>query len=92
MVVRAANGTSLFLHSKEGVTRGDPIFMVTYGILLLPLIRALKDELLDINQPWYADAAGAGGTFQGIRAYFEGAYLEKLQDEKGYNRGYFWNP
>jgi hypothetical protein len=29
----------------------------------LPLIRALKEELPTINQPWYADDAGAGETF-----------------------------
>jgi hypothetical protein len=60
--------------------------MVIYGILLLVLIPALKDEHPDINQPWYADDAGARGTFKGIRAYFE-----KVQ-EQGPRQGYFPEP
>jgi hypothetical protein len=80
-----ANGTSLFLHSKEGVMQGDPI-MIAYGIYLLLLIQALKDELPNVDQPWYADDAGAGGTFKGVRAYFE-----ELQ-EKGPRREYFPEP
>jgi hypothetical protein len=31
--------------------QGDPISMVIYGILLLPLIKALKDEIPNVNQP-----------------------------------------
>jgi hypothetical protein len=44
LVIRAGNGLALFLFSKEGVTQGDPLAMVAYGISLLPLIRRLKDE------------------------------------------------
>jgi hypothetical protein len=40
----------------------------------------------DVEQPWYADDAGAGGTFAGIREYFK-----KLL-EKGPRRGYFPKP
>jgi hypothetical protein len=80
-VVRFPQGHALTIFSKEGVTQGDPL-----AILLLPLIRALKDELPDVNQPWYADDAGAGGKFAGISSYFE-----KLQ-EKGPRRGYFPEP
>jgi hypothetical protein len=60
--------------------------MVAYGILLLPLIRDLKEELPDVNQPWYADDSGAGGSFAGIRQYF--LSLQK----KGPRRGYFPEP
>jgi hypothetical protein len=60
--------------------------MAAYGILLLPLICQLKREFPDVNQSWYADDAGAGGNFSGIRRYFE-----RLQ-EIGPSRGYFPEP
>jgi hypothetical protein len=40
--------------------------MVAYSTLLLLLIHSLKDEIPDLDQPWYADDAGAGGSFTGI--------------------------
>jgi hypothetical protein len=86
LMIPSANGTALFVHSQEGVMQGDPISMVAYGILLLPLIRTLKDEIPEVDQPWYADNAGAGGTFKGRWQYFE-----KLQ-EKGPRQGYFPEP
>jgi hypothetical protein len=60
LVIQSANGLDLptappsfshFLQSKEGVTQDDPISMVAYGILLLPLIRTLKTEIPEVNQP-----------------------------------------
>jgi hypothetical protein len=86
LVVRGENGYALFIHSKEGVTQGDPLAMAAYGILLLPLIRQLKREIPDVSQPWYADDAGAGGNFGSLRRYFE-----RLQ-ELGPSRGYFPEP
>jgi hypothetical protein len=41
LVIRGNGGTGVFLSSKEGVTQGDPISMVAYGIGVLPLIRQL---------------------------------------------------
>jgi hypothetical protein len=61
LMIRLANDMALFMLSKEGVMQGDLISMVVYGILLLPLIKALKDEIPDVDQPWYVDDAGAGG-------------------------------
>jgi hypothetical protein len=51
-------------------------------LLLLPLIRQLKDEFPDVFQPWYADDAGGGGKFQRIRQYF--LRLVELGPEYGY--------
>ena len=33
-----------FLHSKEGVTQGEPLAMIAYGIGVFPLIRELRDS------------------------------------------------
>ena len=61
-----------FSHSKEGVTQGDPLAMIAYGIGVLPLIRELQNAHPWFTQTWYADGVGAGGMFQQI--------LEHLQD------------
>ena len=52
-----------FLHSMEDVMQGDPLYMVTYGIGVLPLIKCLKSVYPDTVQPWYAEYASALGTF-----------------------------
>ena len=38
------DGSGQFLHSKEGVTHGDPLAMITYGIGVLPLIQELRED------------------------------------------------
>ena len=53
-------GSGYFLHSKEGVTQGDPLSIISYGIGVLPLIRELRYTHPCVTQPWYADDAGAG--------------------------------
>jgi hypothetical protein len=61
--------------------------MVAYGILLLPPHPfAQTDEVPDVDQPWYIDNAGAGGSFTSIQGYFK-----KLQEE-GPRRGYLLEP
>ena len=45
--------------------------MTAYGIGFLPLIRELQDSHYHFAQPWYADGAGAGGTFERILAHFQ---------------------
>jgi hypothetical protein len=87
LVVRYPNGQALMIFSKEGVTQGDPPTMVAYGLPFpSPLIRSLKSELPDVNQPWYADDLGVGVSFAGIGKYFE------LLQEKGRKRGYYPEP
>ena len=58
-----------FLDSKEGMTQGDPLAMITYGIGVLPLIRELRGAHPHVTQPWYADNARAGDTFKHILAH-----------------------
>ena len=60
--------------------------MIKYGIWVLPLIQELRDAHPRVTHPWYADDAGAGGTFKKILAHFW-----DLQDQ-GPLRGYFLEP
>ena len=80
--IRGQNGSFLVIHSKEGVTQGDPLAMFAYGIGVLPLIRRLKRSHPNLFQPWYADDAGAGGSFTDIRSMFE--ELQKIGPAYGY--------
>jgi hypothetical protein len=64
LVVQAGSGNATFLFIKEGVTQGNPLSMVAYGLSLLPLIRQLRDEFPEVFQSWYADDAGGGGKFR----------------------------
>ena len=65
------DGSGHFLHSKKGVTQGDPLAMIAYDIGVLPLIRELRDAHPRVTQPWYADNAGAGYKFGHILEHFQ---------------------
>ena len=82
MVWDTGNGSGHFLNSKEGVTQGDPLTMIAYGIRVLPLIRELQGYHPHVTQPWYVDDAGLGRKF--------GHILEHLRDlqVRGPARGY----
>jgi hypothetical protein len=60
--------------------------MFGYGIGILPLIRRLKEEFPEVKEPWNADDAGAGGSFEDLRRFFT-----RLQ-EIGPLYGYFPEP
>ena len=54
---------AIFLHSREVVAQGDPLSVISYGIVILPLIRNLKRDLPGVTQTLYSDDAGSLGTF-----------------------------
>ena len=60
----------IIMHSREGVIQGVPLAMITYGLGIIPLIKNLKTAHPGITQPWYAEDAGALGTFGNIEEYF----------------------
>ena len=69
MVVRNMYGSGHFLNRKEGVTKGDTLSIITYGIGILPLIRDLRTAHLHIMQRWYAGDACVGGTFDALQEH-----------------------
>ena len=69
--------------SREGVTQGDPISMVLYGITLTPLAEELRAADLGLLSPFYANDA----AFDGLARH--SAQLLKLLMKRGPDRGYF---
>ena len=87
LVVRdIGDGSGHFLHIKEGLTQGDPLSTIAYGIGVLPLIREIRGSHPRITQPWYADDVGAGGKFIHILAHLRDAQA------RGPPRGYYPEP
>ena len=66
LVIRAGDKTGHFLFSMEGMTQGDPLAMVAYGLGILLIICELQKSHPGVTKPWYADDSGAGSTFEGI--------------------------
>ena len=71
LFLRNGNRTSSIIHGRWGVTQGDPISTIAYRIGTLPLIKNLKRAIPDVPHPWYADDAGALGTFTRLETYFD---------------------
>jgi len=70
------------LYSREGVTQGDPLSMLIYGLTLVPLAKRLRDEVPNTNQPWYADDCAMSGTSTSIAKAM--VLLLKLGPQRGY--------
>ena len=58
------------LHSREGVTQGDPLSMYIYALALLPLVNKLEDKTVG-NQIWYADDSGIAGNLTNIQKWLD---------------------
>ena len=86
LIVRNGDKALVIIQSREGVRQGDPLAMIAYAILLLPLIRHLKREISLVEQPWYDDDAAAGGNFEGILEFL------KMIQEFGPKIGYHPEP
>ena len=59
------------LHIKKGVTQGDPLDMIAYGMGILPLIWDLQTAHHGVTHLWYDDGAGAVVTFSSIRQHLD---------------------
>ena len=71
---------------REGVTRGDPLSMVFFGITLVPLAEELRAVDSGLLSPFYADDAAFDGSAR------QSAHLLNLLVERGLDRGYFPEP
>ena len=77
------NGMASILHSREGVTQGDHVTMIAYGIGILPHIKHLKWAIPDVTKPWYAGNVGDLGTFARLETYFDS--LARQGPGRGYH-------
>ena len=71
---------------REGVTQGDSLSMVLYGITLAPLAEELRAADPGLLPPFYADDAAFDGSEQ------RRTQLLKLLMRRGTERGYFPEP
>ena len=65
--------------------------MVAYSIGIIPLIKQLKAEFPDINQPWYYDCSGPIVMFTSVKLYFN--FLKRFGPYKGITQKHikvFW--
>ena len=86
LLLRRRGGDCEIILSREGVTQGDPLSMVLYGLALTPLAETLRAAVPTVIQPWYADDAAMAGPVSGIAA------AQRLLLELGPRRGYFPEP
>jgi len=86
LVIRRKDCPCSILLSREGVTQGDPLSMVLYGLALVPLAENLRESVPEVLQPWYADDAAMAGPVQGI------AKAMRLLADQGPARGYYPEP
>ena len=77
------NGTASILHSIEGMLQGGgPLAMISYRIVIFPLIKNLKWAIPGVTQPWYANKAGFLGTFARLETYLD--FLKFQDPGQGY--------
>ena len=83
LVLRNGNGKASFLHSREGATQWVQSVKdyLRYGYP--PTYKTPEWDITDITQPWYADNAGALGTFAIIETYLN--LLMRQVPGTGYN-------
>ena len=86
LILRQKGGPCTMLLSHEGVTQGDPLSMILYGIALTPLTESIRTEIPTVMQAWYADDAAMAGPVEDI------ARAMTLLEERGPARGYFPEP
>jgi hypothetical protein len=82
LILRRKGRPGYTLLSEEGVTQGDPLSMVLYGLALVPLAATLRKEHPTVVQAWYADDSVLQGRVSRVAAAM--TLLQRLGPERGY--------
>jgi hypothetical protein len=82
LILRRKGRAGYTLLSEEGVTQGDPLSMLLYGLALVPLAERLRAAFPEVLQAWYADDSVLQGRTSGIASCM--AELKRLGPERGY--------
>ena len=86
LLLRHPGEPSITILSREGVTQGDPLSMVLYGITLTPLAEELKAVDLGLLSPFYTGDAVLNSSAE------HSAQLLKLLTKRRPDQGYFLEP
>jgi hypothetical protein len=86
LVIRRPAKPPHVLLSREGVTQGDPLSMLLYGVALVPLVEELRQADPMVMSPFYADDAVLDGGTRRL------ARLLRFLMEKGPEWGYYPEP
>lgn len=82
LVVRGEK-TVEFLKSREGVTQGDPLAMVCFGLTTVPILKSINENYLEPPPSiCYADDVGVGGKKIIVDRYFD--FLTSYSENYGY--------
>ncbi len=86
LILRRKGKTGYTLLSLEGITQGDPLAMILYGLALVPLADTLRRQHPETVQAWYAN----DGILEGRSSKVAAAML--LLQRLGPERAYFPEP
>jgi len=56
--------------TEAGVTHGDPLAMILYGLAILDMIRDSKSQFKSLLHVWFADDDNAGRKLQELKQLF----------------------
>ena len=83
LLLRQLGGAPVTILSREGVTQGDPLSMVLYGITLVPLAEELRAADPGLLSPFYADDVAFNGLAR------RSTQLLNMLMKRGPDWGYF---
>ena len=87
LVVRTNDAEAAYwLEGQEGISQGDPLAMLLYGVALMPLAERMQQAVPSALQPWFADDSAIAGTSEQCAECLE------FLCEQGPDYGYFPEP